>query len=202
MLAITNVDVFTLINSLMQRYPRTKQPKVYYGLSNFLAMADQSKADRHHAIVLDAEMMFMGVTPEPIRPVDTAGVIDWDIVDEYLETPAKRLAVYSYTRPNIIEEMLRKAGEDDKHSLSAMASNFTPAIRPQVKAKIIDFLRDPKTKRFVLPIELQPKRGRAVAYYQAATDADFSELKADILRDAPQTYAGRYWKKVIAKEGK
>lgn len=196
MLAVTDVDVFILMNGVMQKYPRKNQPKVYYGLSSYFATSPQ----REHALVLDAKALFNEVEPAPSRLVDEDGVINWEILDAYLDTNPKKLPLYRRERRNVIDEMIHKAEANDKHALSAMLSNFTPASRPAVKAKVIAFLTDPKATRFSLPTEMQPKRGRAVAYYQAATEADYSELKADIQREKPEMYESRYWAKVIAKE--
>lgn len=193
MLAITYVDVFLLMNGLLQRYPKDKQPKIYYGLSSYFATSKQ----KEHALVLDAKVVFRGVTPTPLNPILVNEGIDWKIIDDYLEIPARKLPIYKMHRVNIIDDMLSKASENDKHSLSAMLSNFTPVARPAVKQKVIEFLTDPKSKNFSLPVELRPQRGRAVAYYEEATKADFSELKADLLKERPETFQGRYWKGVI-----
>lgn len=197
MLAVTDVDVFVLLNSVMQRYPKAKQPKLYYGLSAYFATSMQ----REHALVLDAKLMFSGVEPAPQFLVSD-NIIHLDMLDAYLDTNPRKLPLYVMRRPNIIEEMLTSAANNDKHALSAMLSNFTPAVRPAVKQKVIEFLTNPKTKNFALPESMQPKRGRAVEYYLAASQADYSDLKADMRKDRPETYDGRYWKATIAKEAK
>lgn len=199
MLAVTNIDTFVLANGVMQRYPRKKQPIIYYGLSAYFGTSPQ----KEHALVIDAHNLFAGVQPEVQFLVSKTGEIQWELLDAYLDTNPKRLPIYTFRKPNIINDMIQKASDDDKHALSAMLSNFTPAIRPAVKTKVIEFLTDPKVKKFELPQEMRPKRGRAVEYYNAAAEADYSELKADILLDDVELrdkYEARYWKRVIAKE--
>ncbi len=197
MLAVTDADVFVVLNTIMQRYPKKKQPKLYYGLASYFATSPQ----REHAIVLDATLMFTGVSPTPQQLV-TDGEIDLDLLDAYLETNPKKHPTYKWQRPNIIDAMIKKAESDDKHALSAMLSNFTPAARPAVKGKVIEFLLNGKAKHFTLPEAMQPKRGRAVEYYLSASQADYTDLKADIAKDRPDTFDGRYWKAAIAKEAK
>jgi hypothetical protein len=202
MLAVTDVDAFALMNGMFQRYPSGKQPKLYFGLSSYFATSPQ----REHAIVLDASLKFQAVDPVPSNPIEN-GVINWDMIDAYLDRPARKLPLYTLKRVDVIEEMLRKAADNDKHALSAMLSNFTPAVRPQVRERVIEFLKDPKGGKFELPEALRPKRGRAVDYYKTATETDFSALKRDILYDTPSTYEGRYWRAIIhgkpkAKGGK
>ena len=198
MLAITNADIFALMNGLLQRYPASKQPQLYYGLANYFSNSPQ----REHALVLDARINFRGVVPQPQFPVGDDGVIDWAIIDAYLDTNPRKLPVYEGLRVNVIDELLKEAASNDQHSLSAMLSNFTPAARPAVTAKVIEFLTDPdpNAKFFSLPEGLRPKRGRGVKYYEEATKTDFSGLKADIQRDNPSEYEARYWKKKIEKE--
>jgi hypothetical protein len=192
MLAITDIDVFSVMNGLFQRYPTDKQPKLYFGLSSYFATSPQ----REHAVVLDAALKFTTVEPAPQFPVKN-GVIDWDMIDAYLETPRKKLPLYSFKRVDIVEDILKKAADNDKHALSAMLSNFTPAVRPKVRERVIEFLKDPKSTKFELPDILRPKRGRAVDYYNTASNTDFSALKRDIQYEAPQSYEGRYWRAII-----
>ena len=197
MLAVTDADVFVVLNTVMQRYPKDKHPKVYYGISAYLTTSTQ----KEHALVLDAKLAFEGVEPRP-QNLMRDGKVDTDVLDAYLAINPKKLPIYTWRKPNVIEKMLNRVSSNEKHALSALLSNFTPSARPAVKAKVIEFLLSSKSNNFVLPESMCPKRGRAVEYYQAAIKADYSDLKADILKDRPDTYDGRYWKAVIAKEAK
>ena len=205
MLAVYDVDVFLLYNGILQRYPKDKQPVRYYGLAMYFATSTQ----KEHAIILDAEQLFEGVTPSPPRAI-VNGVIDWDAVDAYLDTPIRKLPIYTYKRPNVINAIIENASNNDKHALSAMASNFTPAARPAVKQKVIEFLLDPRATKFALPLEMRPKRGRAVAYYEEASNADYTDIKNDVrqflvgnvINISMLAYESRYWCRVIEKEHK
>lgn len=198
MIAAANIDVFVLMNGLLQRFPNHRQPKVYYGLSQYFSESPQFE----HAVVIDARLSFAEVVPSPQFVSDETGAIDWIVMDAYLDTNPKKLPEYKFARVNVIDAILKSAASNDKHSLSAMLSNFTPAARPAVTQKVIEFLTDPdpNSKHFTLPESLRPKRGRGVQYYEAAVATDFSALKEDIRREHPQEYEARYWKKKIAKE--
>lgn len=194
MFGLAKCEIFVLQNGLLQRIPNNKQPKLYFGISEYLATSER----KEHALVLDAEEAFNALEPKP--PLSIGDAIDWEAISEYIDTPVKRIPDYRRVRYDPIAEMVTKAENDDAHALSAMLSNFRADVRPEVKNLVIDFLLDKKATTFVLPDRLLPKRGRAVLYYEAATKADYSDLKKAIAAKTPTKFEESYWIKVIDKE--
>ena len=196
MFAVARCELFVLHNGLLKRFEPANRPKVVYGLSEYFAHDYQ----REHCLVVDALDAFKGLKPSP--PISVGDDIDWQAISDYVNSPVKALPRYQRVKFDMVAELIAEAEVKDSksHALSAMLSNFRADTRNEIKQLVINFLLDTKVPRFELPEHLRPKRGRAVTYYNNATETDYTDLKRSILSKSGTTFESRYWISVIEKE--